>query len=49
MVFFGCEVLGSHVYGDHTIYIGLVKEMRRDEPGAPLMFYNSNWYNPAGD
>ena len=49
MVFFGCEVLGSHVYGDHTIYIGLVKEMRRNEPGAPLMFYNSRWYNPAED
>ena len=49
MVFFGCEVLGSHVYGDHTIYVGLVKEMRRNEPGAPLMFYNSRWYNPAAD
>lgn len=49
MVFFGCEVLGTHVYGDHTIYIGAVKEMRREEPGAPLMFYNSRWYNPAGE
>jgi flavin reductase (DIM6/NTAB) family NADH-FMN oxidoreductase RutF len=49
MVFFGCEVLGSHVYGDHTIYVGLVKEMRRNESGAPLMFYNSRWYNPAAD
>ena len=49
MVFFGCEVLGSHVYGDHTIYIGLVNEMRQNESGAPLMFYNSDWYNPAGD
>jgi len=49
MVFFGCEVLGTHEYGDHTIYVGLVKEMRRDEPGAPLMFYNSRWYNPAAD
>ncbi|MCH8893168.1 MAG: flavin reductase family protein [Chloroflexi bacterium] len=47
MVFFGCQVLGSHVYGDHTIYIGEVKEMRRSESGAPLMFYNSRWYNPA--
>ena len=49
MVFFGCEVLGSHVYGDHTIYVGLVNEMRRNESGAPLMFYNSGWYNPAAD
>jgi flavin reductase (DIM6/NTAB) family NADH-FMN oxidoreductase RutF len=49
MVFFGCEVLGTHEYGDHTIYVGLVKEMRREESGAPLMFYNSRWYNPAAD
>ena len=49
MVFFGCEVLGSHVYGDHTIYVGLVNEMRRNESGAPLMFFNSDWYNPAAD
>ncbi|MDA0264033.1 MAG: flavin reductase family protein [Chloroflexi bacterium] len=49
MVFFGCEVVGSHVYGDHTIYIGQVKEMRRNESGAPLMFFGSRWYNPAED
>ena len=49
MVFFGCEILGSHVYGDHTIYVALVKEMRRNESGAPLMFYNSGWYNPSED
>lgn len=49
MVFFGCEVLGTHEYGDHTIYVGLVKEMRREESGEPLMFYNSRWYNPAAD
>ena len=47
MVFFGCEVLGTHVYGDHTIYVGEVNEMRQNEPGAPLMFYDSRWYNPA--
>ena len=47
MVFFSCEVLGAHVYGDHTIYVGMVKEMRQIESGAPLMFYASRWYNPA--
>lgn len=47
LVFFRCEVLGSHVYGDHTIYVGAVKELRRNESGAPLMFYDSRWYNPA--
>jgi flavin reductase (DIM6/NTAB) family NADH-FMN oxidoreductase RutF len=49
MVFFGCEVVGSHVYGDHTIYVGRVNEVRRNESGAPLMFYASRWYNPAGE
>ncbi|MDA1127652.1 MAG: flavin reductase family protein [Chloroflexi bacterium] len=47
MVFFGCEVLGAHVYGDHTIYVGEVKEMRQNESGAPLMFFASRWYNPS--
>ena len=27
MVFFNCDIVGSHVYGDHTIYVGEVKEM----------------------
>lgn len=49
MVFFGCEVKGSHEYGDHTIYVAEVNEMRRNESSAPLMFYNSRWYNPAAD
>jgi len=47
MVFFNCQVVGTHVYGDHTIYIGEVKEMRRNESGAPLMFFRSRWYNPG--
>ena len=47
MVFFGCEVMGSHVYGDHTIYMGEVKEMRRNESGEPLMFFRSRWYSPG--
>ncbi|MYC29190.1 MAG: flavin reductase family protein [Chloroflexi bacterium] len=47
MVFFGCEVIGTHVYGDHTIYLGEVKEVIRNEAGEPLMFYKSRWYHPA--
>ena len=47
MVFFGCEVMGAHVYGDHTIYMGIVKEMRQTDMGEPLMFFRSRWYNPA--
>ncbi len=48
MVFFGCQVMGSHVYGDHTIYLGEVKEVRQTESGEPLMFFRSRWYNPSG-
>ena len=33
--------MGSHVYGDHTIYMGVVKEMRRNESEEPLMFFQS--------
>ena len=47
MVFFGCQVVGSHVYGDHTVYMGEVKEVRRTDAGTPLMFYQSRWYHPA--
>ena len=47
MVFFGCEVIGSHVYGDHTIYLAEVKEVRQNDPTAPLMFFRSRWYHPA--
>ena len=27
MVFFSCTVVGSHVYGDHTVYMGEVKQV----------------------
>lgn len=47
MVFFNCKVIGSHVYGDHTIYLGEVKEVRHNEDGTPLMFYLSRWYHPT--
>ena len=46
MVFFGCEVVGSHVYGDHTVYMGEVKQVIQNEAGEPLMFYKSRWYHP---
>ena len=44
LAFFGCEVVGSHVHGDHTIYIAEVKEMYRGETKAPLLFFESRWY-----
>ena len=43
MVSMACRVLGSHVYGDHTIYVGCVEEMRLGDEAAPLLFYQSRW------
>ena len=48
MVFFNCDIVGAHSYGDHTIYVGQVQEMRQSDGDAvPLMFYDSHWYHPA--
>ena len=47
MVFFGCVVVSSHVYGDHTVYFGEVKEVRQTESDAPLLFFRSRWYHPG--
>jgi flavin reductase (DIM6/NTAB) family NADH-FMN oxidoreductase RutF len=49
MVFMGCEVIGSHVYGDHTVFLAEVQEIRRHNSGAPLLFFQSRWYDPAQD
>ena len=44
LVFFGCEVVGSHEHGDHTVYIAEVKEMSKGEATSPLLFFESRWY-----
>jgi flavin reductase (DIM6/NTAB) family NADH-FMN oxidoreductase RutF len=49
MVFLSCKVVGSHVYGDHTVFFGEVGEVRQESDGAPLMFYESRWYDPAAE
>ena len=50
MVFMSCEVIGAHVYGDHTRYLGEVKEVRQNEQAVkPLMFFRSRWYHPDGE
>ena len=49
MVFMGCQVIGSHIYGDHTVYLAEVKEIRRNKADVPLMFFRSRWYNPPGN
>ena len=49
MVYMGCRVIGSHTYGDHTIYLGEVKEIRQSDVETPLLFFKSRWYNPGGE
>lgn len=49
MVFLGCHVIGSHTYGDHTIFLGEVEDIQQHDAGQPLMFYRSRWYNPASE
>ena len=49
MVFLACRVVGTHVYGDHTIFLGEVDEVQQHESGKPLMFYRSRWYDPSSD
>ena len=49
MVSLGCHVIGSHVYGDHTIYLGEVTEIHQNDSSVPLMFFKSRWYNPANE
>ena len=44
LVFLGCNVVSSHEYGDHTVYIGEVKEIYQGEPKRPLLFFESRWY-----
>ncbi|MEE2880603.1 MAG: flavin reductase family protein [Chloroflexota bacterium] len=46
MVSFSCKVVGSHVYGDHTVYMGEVIEVCQQDEGEPLMFFKSRWYHP---
>jgi flavin reductase (DIM6/NTAB) family NADH-FMN oxidoreductase RutF len=48
MVFFNCDIVGAHIYGDHTIYVGEVTQMSQsDQDAVPLMFYDSHWYHPG--
>ena len=49
MVSLGCRVIGSHVYGDHTIYLGEVMEIHQNDSSMPLMFFRSRWYNPTNE
>ena len=44
LVSFGCQVVSSHVYGDHTVYISEVRETYPGDAESPLLFFQSRWY-----
>ena len=43
LAFFGCRVVDSYRYGDHTIYIGQVEELETGPSQAPLVFFESKY------
>ena len=42
-----CHVVNAHVEGDHTVFIGAVKEIHLGE-GNPLIFFKSDWFTLSG-
>ena len=45
--FLGCEVVASHEYGDHTVFIGGLMETSLDG-GAPLVFHDRRYTGLEG-
>ena len=42
LAFLDCTVQAQHVYGDHTVFIGMVTKTQTF-PGSPLLFYEGQW------
>ena len=42
IAFLDCEVVGSHPYGDHTIFVGEVMDAVV-EGGEPLVFFDGRF------
>ena len=42
IAFLDCEVVGSHPYGDHTIFVGEVKDVVVGD-GEPLVFFDGRF------
>ena len=43
LVSFQCRVVGAHEYGDHTVFIAEVEEMKLGDSADPLLFYEGHW------
>ena len=42
IAFLDCDVVGAHPHGDHTIFVGEVKDALTGD-GEPLVFYEGNF------
>lgn len=39
-----CDVHNSHVEGDHTLYIGKVRDISLSDDGKPLTYFSGRYY-----
>ncbi|WP_019415265.1 flavin reductase family protein [Paenisporosarcina sp. TG20] len=39
-----CDVHNTHVEGDHTLYIGSVRDIELKEEGKPLTYFSGRYY-----
>ncbi|MBM7094885.1 flavin reductase family protein [Bacillus sp. H-16] len=42
-----CDVHNTHLEGDHTLYIGRVRDIRVDDEGKPLAYFSGKYYDLA--
>lgn len=40
-----CDVHNTHLEGDHTLYIGKVRDILMQEEGMPLTYFSGRYYN----
>lgn len=46
--FLECAIQNQHVYGDHTVFIGLVKKTKI-YAGSPMLIFDAKWAQMTGD
>ncbi|WP_026691274.1 flavin reductase family protein [Alteribacter aurantiacus] len=40
-----CDVHNAHLEGDHTLYIGRVRDIRVDDEAKPLAYFSGKYYD----
>lgn len=44
-----CRIVGAHLAGTHTVFVGQVHTAHAGPPGAPLLYFNRNYHELAED